>query len=309
MISILMTTYNGEQYLAQQVESVLAQNADDFVLYIQDDCSTDSTWDILQDFARREPKKIIISQTAKNTGGAKYNFYGLMSRVRDNYLMLCDQDDVWLPDKIEKTLTKMHEMEARYGANMPLLVHTDLIVVDAYLQEISPSFKAAMNANYDRTRMQDQLIQNTLTGCTSMYNRFLAELILPQEPCNMVMHDWWLILVASAFGHIGHIEDQTVLYRQHDNNEIGAKDVRTLRYMWSRLLNPRQLREAIAGTYAQAESFLDMYKDKLTIEQNTLVKEYCRIPSKNKAGRWLAVLRLGTFKNGITRNIAYFLFL
>jgi len=309
MLSILMTTYNGEKYLTEQVESILSQSISDLVLYIQDDCSTDNTWELLQELAQREPNRIILSKTEKNTGGTKYNFYDLMSRIRDDYIMLCDQDDVWLPEKIEKTLAKMRELETEYGKDEPLLVHTDLIVVDGNLKQINPSFKAAMNANYNRTRLQDQLIQNTLTGCTALYNRALAKLILPQIPNYMVMHDWWLMLVAAAFGHIDHIEDQTILYRQHGNNEIGAKDVRTLKYKWSRLSNSQQLKQSIVITYQQADSFLQLYRERLTAEQVSLVEKYSQIPTKNKINRWFAVLRLGTFKNGLTRNIAYFIFL
>ena len=309
MISILMTTYNGEQYLSQQVESVLSQSIGDFVLYIQDDCSTDNTWNILQSFAQLEPDRIILSQTPQNTGNAKYNFYALMSQVRDDYLMLCDQDDVWLPDKIEKTLLKMHALEARHKKDAPLLVHTDARVVDSDLQIINPSFRVAMNANYNHTRLQDQLIQNTLTGCTAMYNRALAAYIVPELPLFMVMHDWWLMLVASAFGHIDHLDEPTMLYRQHGDNVIGAKDVRTWQYILSRLSDPAQLRQAIAETYCQADSFLQIYRDALTPEKIELLTAYSRIPTKNKLGRWLTVLRLGTFKNGLLRNIAYFLFL
>ena len=309
MISILLATYNGGKYVAAQIESLLEQTCPFDKLYIQDDCSTDNTWDILQDFARREPDRIVLSRTPQNTGSAKYNFYDLMSRVRDDYLMLCDQDDVWLPEKIEKTLTKMRELEAQYGAEVPLLVHTDARVVDGDLRVINPSFKAAMNANYDRTRLRDQVIQNTLTGCTALYNRALAELLKPPVPKGMVMHDWWLMLTASAFGHIAHLDEPTLLYRQHGDNEVGAKDVRTLGYIWGRVTHGGQVRAAIAGTYGQAESLLERYRDKLTDEQVYLLTEYSRIPGKNKLGRWWTVMRLRTFKNGLSRNIAYFWFI
>ena len=309
MLSILMTTYNGEQYLAEQIESVLAQSVSDFALYIQDDCSTDNTWCVLQKFAKREHERIILSKTEENTGNPKYNFYSLMSHIRDDYIMLCDQDDVWLPDKIEKTLTKMRELEEKNGSDTPLLVHTDLVVVDGDLSVISQSFKSAMNANYNRTRLRDQLIQNTLTGCTALYNRALAELIMTQVPAYMVMHDWWLMLVASAFGHIGHIDDATVLYRQHNKNEIGAKDVRTLRYKVNKLINYRDMKEAINSTYQQADSLLYYYSNTLSSEQIDLLRIYCRIPTMNKWNRWRTICRLGVLKNGMARKIANFIFI
>jgi glycosyltransferase involved in cell wall biosynthesis len=308
MITILMATYNGEAFLPQQLESLLGQTVQDFTLYVRDDGSSDSTLDILRDYSNRYPSRITVSGDGRNSGGTKHNFMRMMTSIRDDYLMLCDQDDVWFPDKIEKTLTRMKETEAQYGVDTPVLVHTDLRVVDANLEVINPSFRAAMNANYSRTRLKDQVIQNTLTGCTAMYNRALAELLIA-EPPYMVMHDWWLILVASAFGTIAPLEDQTILYRQHGANQIGAKDVRTLRYKLARLRAYGAIREAIRNTYPQADGLLELYRDRLSPSQIRLLEQYRSIPEKSKLARWLTVCKLGTWKNGLARNIAYFLFL
>jgi glycosyltransferase involved in cell wall biosynthesis len=308
MISILMTAYNGEEYIGLQIESLLAQSFGDFTLYIRDDCSTDRTWEIINGYAKSHGDKIKAIKSEKNTGSAKHNFYTLMSQIRDDYLMLCDQDDIWLPYKIEQTLACMHRLEEEHGKALPLLVHTDLRVVDGGLNVISPSFKRAMNANYSRTELRDQVIQNTLTGCTCMYNRALAELITQPEPKYMVMHDWWLILTASAFGKVGHLDVQTVLYRQHGSNEIGAKNVRTITYKLDRLLHGEEVRQAISITYRQAESFLAYYGHRLTPAQQELLAEYCRIPAMNKLDRWRSIIKLRTFKNGFSRNVAYFLF-
>lgn len=308
MISILMTTYNGGKYISEQINSILHQTVQDASLYVQDDSSTDDTWELLQSYHRQYPDRIIIYQNKENTGNPKYNFYSMMSRICDDYLMLCDQDDVWLPDKIEKTFAKMREMEQTYGKEIPLLIHTDLRVVDSDLSVINLSFKTAMNANYDRVKLKDQIIQNTLTGCTAMYNRALAELLWDRMPDYMVMHDWWLMLIASAFGHIGHINDQTILYRQHGANEIGAKDVRTLRYKIKKLFYYKEIKKAIADTYQQADSFLIYYRKKLSSEQIELLETYCQIPGMNKWNRWRTICRLGVLKNGIARKIANFIF-
>jgi glycosyltransferase involved in cell wall biosynthesis len=308
MITILLATYNGASYIAEQIESLLKQTMPFDTLYIQDDCSTDNTWEILTEYQSKDPDRVVVAKNEKNTGNPKFNFYGMMSRIRDDYIMLCDQDDVWLPDKIEKTLVKMREMERVYGKDTPLLVHTDLRVVDGELKTINPSFKKAMNANYDRVQLKDQIIQNTLTGCTAMYNRAFAELIGERQPDYMVMHDWWMMLMASAFGHIGHIDDQTVLYRQHGANEIGAKDVRTLRYKIKKLFHYQEIKGALDGTYRQAQSLLQYYGDKLSSGQVALIEEYCDIPNRNKLQKWKAICNLGTFKNGLARNIAYFFF-
>lgn len=308
MISIIMATYNSSSFMDEQIQSLLNQTVPFEKLYIQDDYSSDDTLLILEKYRRQQPDRIFISQLEKNSGNPKHNFYSLMSRIQDQYIMLCDQDDVWLPDKIEKTLAKIKELEKVYGVATPLLVHTDLMVVDKNLCPINNSFRIAMNADYNRTQLKDQIIQNTLTGCTAMYNYALSQLIRKKEPSYMVMHDWWLMLIASAFGHIDHINDQTILYRQHGSNEVGAKDVRTLRYKIKKLVNNQDVKNAINVTYKQAESFLGYYKTDLTQDQITLLTSYCKIQNMQKLQKWAVICKLGTFKCGFSRNIAYFLF-
>jgi len=303
-----MATYNGEKYVSEQVDSLLSQTFSDFSLYVQDDASSDGTWDILTTYAEQYPEKIKVSRNRVNSGSAKHNFLEMMCRMQDNYLMLCDQDDVWLPDKIERTLTKMKEMEKEHGTETPILIHSDLTVVDKQLQLINPSYRQAMNSNYNRTALHQVLIQNCITGCTAMYNRSLSAL-LNRIPVYCIMHDWWLELVAAAFGKIGHIDDQTVLYRQHGKNSIGAKDVRSLSYKVSRLINGKEVRDAIYITYPQAESFLIAYQERLSEDQRETIRNYCGIPKLGKLSRWRRTCELKAFKNGLSRNIAYFIFI
>lgn len=301
-----MATYNGEKYICQQIDSILSQTIQDFILIVQDDHSTDDTFYLLQSYEKLYPQKIIVTQSLVNSGNAKYNFIELMIKYKYDYMMLCDQDDVWKPNKIELTLRKIQEMERTYGAQTPLLVHTDLEVVDENLQTISPSFRQAMNADYNRTALHQLIIQNILTGCTALYNKALAE-YLTIIPSYMVMHDWWLILVASAFGYIGHINDTTILYRQHKNNSIGAKDVRTLSYKLNRLFHWSEMKQAIAQTYPQAQSFLEVYNDLLSPHHQVFLQEYCKIPTLNKLERIRTIARLNVLKHGIARKIANFL--
>ena len=308
LISILMATYNGEPYIAEQIESLLAQTVQDFTLYIRDDCSTDGTYEIAQAYAHAHPGKIFASRSEENSGSAKHNFMRMMVEYRDDYLMLCDQDDVWLPDKVEKTLKKLQEMERKHGSETPLLAHTDLRVVDEELRVMEPSFIKAMHADYNKTGLNQLLVQNTLTGCTAMYNCALAEL-LTKEPPYMVMHDWWLMLVVAAFGRIGHSGEQTILYRQHQGNQIGAKNVNTLRYKLNRFLHGEEVKIALRQTYEQAQSFLGIYEEMLSPEQRHLLRQYVQTPTLPKLARWRRVHLLGTLKNGFSRNVAHFLYI
>ena len=308
MISILLASYNGGKYITEQIDSLLAQTNLDFKLFIRDDKSTDNTYEIISEYAQKYPGKIFASQNERNSGGAKHNFIKMMIEHKNDYVMLCDQDDIWLPDKIEISLAKIREMETMHGKETPLLVHTDLHVVNERLKTISPSFKAAMNADYSKTRLRNQIIQNTLTGCTAIYNRALSDLVT-ETPQYMIMHDWWLMLITAAFGKATALDEQTVLYRQHGNNDTGAKDVRTLRYKIDKLLHGKEVRKALSDTYMQARSFFDLFHGNLTSVQKDLLTKYCDIPNHVKPVRWITICRLGVLKNGFARKIANFIFI
>ena len=307
MITILMATYNGEKYVAEQIESVLHQTYTEFQLYIRDDASTDNTLAILKEYQNQYPEKIHVQANEKNTGNAKHNFIKLMIDHHDDYIMLCDQDDVWLGTKIEHTLAKVKEMERQFGTNMPIAVHTDLTIVDESLNILKPSFREASNMNFERTQFHIQLVQAIMTGCTVMYNRALGEYIT-KEPEYMVMHDWWLMLIASAFGKVGHLDEQTILYRQHSGNAIGAVEVKSLRYRINRVLHRDKVKRDIAESYRQAESFKKMYGSLLEDENRKMLDFYCAIPEHNKIQRVWEIYQLGVVKSGWIHLLSTWLF-
>ena len=307
MLTILLATYNGEKYLSAQLDSLLAQTFTNFKIWVQDDVSTDSTWDMLTSYQSRYPGKFHLTKRKINSGSAMDNFFDLMTTVRDDYIMLCDQDDVWLPNKIELTMTKMHAMEKDYP-DLPILVHTDLQVVDQHLNVINPSFKRQTKRDYNRMSFHQVLNLNNVSGCTVMYNLALAKLLLT-SPTHCLMHDWWLQLVATALGKVGHINDGTLLYRQHGQNACGAKDVSKLSYKLDRLLNGKELKKTLHETCRQAGCLLTIYHDKLTNVQKYILSEYAAIPQMNKMQRIKTICKLRTFMPSISRNIALFLFI
>ena len=129
-ISVLMATYNGGKYIKEQLDSLQAQSYEKWSLYIRDDCSTDNTTNILKEYQNREPRIHLLPSSATNIG-ALGNFNRLMSNASGKYFMFCDQDDIWLPDKIKKTLDLMKNREKRYGKDFPILIHTDCSVIDS----------------------------------------------------------------------------------------------------------------------------------------------------------------------------------
>lgn len=309
MISILMATYNGEKYIEDQLDSLLNQTVQDFKIFIRDDCSTDKTFEILQDYHKRFPDKIFIEKSEKNSGNAKHTFFSLLLSHQDaDYVMLCDQDDVWNPDKIEITSNEMKKMEKEYGKETPLLVHTDLTVVDSELKVINPSFKKMLDADYSRIQLNHLVNQNTLTGCTAMFNKALCNLI-KEEPEYCVMHDWWIMLVASCFGRVSSLNTQTIQYRQHGNNSVGAVDVKSLKYQIHKMFRAGEIRAAINRTYPQARCFLETYSDRLTKEQIEILKKYVALPELPKLKRIMTLFQEDFLKNTFARKVAHIIFI
>lgn len=222
-LCILMATHNGSRYLREQVQSIQAQTRRDWVLLARDDGSFDGTPDILRELARREPRITLVGADERRGLGAAGNFGALMARAlrSDSRIFLfCDQDDVWLPGKLERQAAAF---PGEGGEPSPLLVHSDLRVVDESLETIAPSFMAHMALDPRQADPLGYLLtRNFVTGCATAANRSLVEHALPIPP-DAIMHDWWLALLAAAWGGLDYIDEALVLYRQHGSNTIGAK--------------------------------------------------------------------------------------
>lgn len=215
-IAILLSTYNGAEYLAEQISSIIQQTYANWQLFIRDDGSTDQTTQIIQKYQKMNQHIIFLNESHIENLGVKRSFMELLAVTQADYYMFCDQDDVWLPEKIQLTLNKMLKNRDK---EVPRLVHTDLMVVDQDLQPQRPMFGRDFQDNF-----RDVLYSNSVTGCTVMINETLRQLLLKQpfDPKQIVMHDWWFALVAAAFGEIAYLAEPTILYRQHGNNTFGA---------------------------------------------------------------------------------------
>ena len=235
MVTILLATLNGEKYLKAQLESIAAQTYENWQLVVGDDGSTDQTLEILKEFQKEHPNQVTIYENNPPFGSAKGNFINLLRNSYGPHFMFCDQDDVWKRDKIYLTLQKMEALETRYGDKVPILVHSDLSVVDENLEMVAESF--FQYANLPKRVMLNRLIvQNSVTGCTVMINRCLQQFFLRQLPIpKIIMHDYWAALIAKVFGKIGFVNEPTMLYRQHGHNSVGAKDAMNVKFLYGRL--------------------------------------------------------------------------
>lgn len=221
-IAVLLATYNGKRYLTEMLESLENQSIQQFVCYIHDDDSTDGTMDLLSSWASKYPDKYRILE-GPTQGSPQSNFLWMLSQVEADYYMFADQDDVWLPEKIEKSWRKLQEVEAQ--SEGPACVFTDMYVVDENLKMLDESFIRYIGRDAGRIALSQLLLENPAAGCTQLFNRELRDLALQLQDVNAIeMHDIWVLALAAAFGqnHIGVVDEPLVYYRQHGENEMGA---------------------------------------------------------------------------------------
>jgi hypothetical protein len=219
-VAVALAVFNGENHLDAQLASLFAQTWSDFTVTIADDGSTDRSLEIVARHARAHPNRVHVLPTEGRVG-AGANFSRLLSAIEADFVLLCDQDDVWLPDKVEMTVRALVDLEAAWGPETPLLVHTDLAVVDADLKILHPSLARFERLSPGTSEMRHLLLGNVATGCTIAANRALLRRALP-VPAIASMHDHWFALVASAIGRRAYLPHATMLYRQHSGNVIGV---------------------------------------------------------------------------------------
>ena len=306
MIDILLATYNGEKHLEEQLSSIENQTYTQWRLRAHDDQSSDRTWEILEAFQKKHGKdKVILKKNVPASGGSKHNFTGLIKASDAEYMMCCDQDDVWHTDKIEKTWKRMRKMEQRYGKDIPLLVYTDVRVVDAELNEMHPSFHACMNLRTS-SELGYEMIQNQVTGCTVMINHHLKNFVdVVEHTKKMVMHDHWLALIALVFGKMSYLNEPTMDYRQHGGNVVGAQNARSLAYMWERFKRGQaKFVEDMKTSCGQVEYFISLYKT--CIESQKVIKlldTYAHLYDMNKVKRIGCFFKYRLWKKGMIRKI------
>lgn len=309
-VDILLATYNGEPFLEEQLDSILGQTHRDWRIVVRDDGSSDATPEILRRYAARDPGRIRIVKDGRGNLGVKENFSTLLRLAEAPYAMTCDQDDVWLPEKIAACLAKARELESRFGQDMPVLAHCDLRVVDRDLREIHPSYRRYQHIDPNNSRrLRRALLQNPAIGCGNLFNRRLAELSAPVPP-DARGHDWWLSLIAAARGRIGHVNGALALYRQHGENDNGAKNW-SLPAVARKLLTDgpgmvRRNRSILRGSQRQAGALLALHGEFMSAEDRQVVARYASIAERDPLSRRVDLIRNGIFFDGYLKNAGLF---
>lgn len=309
-VLILMSTYNGEKFLAQQLDSIISQSFTNWILMIRDDGSTDATIAIIKKYCQADTRIIFIEDKLGNLNIFK-SFSALMQHAvkrQEKFIFFSDQDDIWLFDKLKRQIALLSELEEKYGIETPLLVHSDLCVVDARLQEIHPSYlgfeKLKRNPHMPLNTL---LINNFVTGCTMGINRKLLDIATP-VPDNAFMHDWWCALCAATFGEIGFTQEATLLYRQHHRNSIGSVGFYgKFNELFSLRKSFVKRRKNLKVCFEQSKSLL-----KRVNESNInyhLVKKFSNLSAMDLFRRYVSAVRLGLKPAGTIRALVFWMFL
>ncbi|HEX8671696.1 MAG TPA: capsular polysaccharide synthesis protein, partial [Longimicrobium sp.] len=304
-VEIALATYNGERYLPALLDSLFAQTHRNFSILASDDGSSDGTVGILEACAARHPGRIRIVRAGQPRLGVAANFSSILPHLTAEHVFLCDQDDVWLPRKIERTLARLIAMEVEAPPGTPLLVHTDLAVVGEALDPIAPSAIAYQEIEPARAAFPHLLVSNVATGCTIAVNRALYTLAAPVPP-EAMMHDHWFALVAAGLGRIGYVDEPTILYRQHGGNTIGARPwgARSIAdKVRGTLFGPRQ-KEVLARYTRQAAVFLARYGDALQPRDRDAAAALAGLWETRGVWRGWRLLRHGVVRDGVLRTTA-----
>ena len=223
-VAILMTTFNGEDYLSAQVESLQKQTYTNWELYVRDDMSDDSTPAILQHYSQSDRRIHVVTDSVKR--GARDGFMHLLESVDAELYMFCDHDDVWMPEKIARCVETYDEQSEH---NIPLIIATDLKLVDEELNVFCESFWEGKK--FPKSWFNDKyyhLFYDNIPGCVMLFNPCAKKVSFPYHP-QTAMHDLWVI--ASVLWHGGHVvcvHEPLLLYRQHAKNVVGVRNIPTI---------------------------------------------------------------------------------
>ncbi|MBX7230191.1 MAG: glycosyltransferase family 2 protein [Burkholderiaceae bacterium] len=220
-VSVALCTHNGAAFLEQQLNSIALQSRLPEECVISDDCSEDETLAIAKRFQANAQFPVRIFQNAQKLGVAR-NFDLASSKCRSSLIFLSDQDDIWLPDRITQTLQKFVE-----DPQLTLL-HADAELVDEKAQMLGLRLFEALELSEQERSLQDAgqtfkvlLRRNIITGATTAFKRDLLHIASPFPSC--CVHDEWLGLMASASGKVARLDQPLIAYRQHGNNQFGAR--------------------------------------------------------------------------------------
>ncbi|MCE0560873.1 glycosyltransferase family 2 protein [Limosilactobacillus fermentum] len=298
-VAILMSTYNAEPFLKEQINSILGQTYTNWKLFIRDDGSSDSTSLIIEEFTKKDDRIFFVNKDSIKNVGVISSFFLLLSCVKADFYMFCDQDDVWLKSKVRLSLDRMNQQKK---VDVPTLVHTDLKVVDQNLNIINESFMEKEKLNR-KSQLGNLVIQNNVTGCTVMINNSFRNIVIDKGiPNEVIMHDWWMALVGNAIGETLFVDVPTMLYRQHNLNVVGSSStIKKIMGGYGR----KEIINSIIKASEQDKAFIDLYHENLSKKKLETINFAANMIHYPRVKRMRGLKTNNIFKSGFIRNLFF----
>jgi glycosyltransferase involved in cell wall biosynthesis len=307
-LDILLPMFNSEAFLLELLLSIERQTIQEFTLYIYDDHSGDNSLMIVRDFIESTSiKNVILLNSEPHNVGINKAVNKLFNASCGEYIMLCDHDDYWLPDRIEIFGNYISKLDIAI-CSKPLLLFSDLVVVDDILKTKHRSYFKYYHISPFRTKPAQLITQNVAPGCSIMINRALL------NKCNFipdtaVAPDHWLNLIATTFGHILFINASTILYRRHDNN-ISDSIAFDFNYVFTHLNRGIiKLRKRFYQNIAQIQELNMLFGNELPMQYKQLFSELVNFEHLSWLQKRKIIIRNKIFKCGWLRNIGTMLIL
>lgn len=285
-VQVLLSSYNGEKYIKEQIDSILVQKNVSVELLIRDDGSTDGTKEILRKYQQQYEN---VSVLYEENVGVIHSFFNLINMADEtaDYIAFADQDDVWLPEKLERAVILLENKQRGVHEEEPLLYCSARQLVDEQLNYLPSAIKYPIV----KPVFGNALVENMCTGCTCVINQPLLRLLKNHRPEFTVMHDFWIYLVGTCFGQAVYDEESYILYRQHGNNELGSASTLLENYK-RRIKNFKKHRGQLTR---QAAELLRLYGADMPEEKRRLAEELTQY-RRNLKIRWKLVAGKEVFR-------------
>ena len=303
-ICVLMATFNGASHLREQMDSILNQEGPEFSIYVSDDGSTDSTLQILQEFANKFPSKIHLFVSQSKARGACANFLSLLQKVDSDLYLFADQDDIWSLDHVQSLYDRYLRLNESEKA-MPALIFSDMKIVQADGSPFADSFLKAEKLPNGVEHPHFYFVQNNISGCVTLFNQALKNLVLKNSDFlkrnleKIPMHDFFLATTAATFGKIYFVNKTLSAYRMHERNTLGVQNITSLKHVLDRLNRQSADMERILR---YAEFFVEYFQKDLEAGELSVLQDFANIQSRSKLSRIGFMLRHGFVKYGIFRK-------
>lgn len=289
-VVVLMSAYNGERFIAEQLRSILDQLPPQSLIQVRDDGSRDGTVAVIRGF---DDARIELVE-GRNLGFSR-SFLTLLAAAPDwaDMVMFSDQDDVWLPHKVGRAWERLSAL-----GSGPALYGSAQLLVDAELNPLGPTKPWPRGPS-----LASALTENTITGCTAALNRDAVQLLKQAGvPTTVHLHDWWLYLVVSAFGTVVRDDQPSLLYRQHGQNQIGhgagwlGRQLGVVRFL--------ARHDWVGILLSQVAALMTHYGPALGPVARDLVLRHFEVQGARARPRWRLIFSLHRWRQGLVWDLA-----